>query len=340
MRYPEFLKEGGTIGFVAPAFGCDTEPYRSAFENSLKKWKKMGYKVWIGSNVYEGKGTGISNTPFLCAKELNEAYTGCEADILISCGGGELMCEVIPFMDFDAMKKAVPKWFMGYSDNTNFTFLSATLMDTAAVYGPCAAAFGMEKWHSSLSDAYELLCGRLKKISNYALWERESLKDEDHPLLPYNVTEKTRVVNYPDKKLSFKGRLLGGCLDSLCNLVGTRFDKVKEFNEKYGDEGIIWFMEACDLNVMSIRRALFQLREAGWFEKASGFIIGRPLCFGEEAFGLDQYRAVTDILGDLNVPIVMDADIGHLAPMMPVICGGYALVTAEDGGVKIEYSYT
>ena len=25
MRYPEFLSEGGTIGFVAPSFGCATE---------------------------------------------------------------------------------------------------------------------------------------------------------------------------------------------------------------------------------------------------------------------------------------------------------------------------
>ena len=36
MRYPEFLKENGTIGFVAPSFGAATEPYRSAFVNALK----------------------------------------------------------------------------------------------------------------------------------------------------------------------------------------------------------------------------------------------------------------------------------------------------------------
>ena len=31
MRYPKFLPDEGTIGFVAPAFGCATEPYKSAF---------------------------------------------------------------------------------------------------------------------------------------------------------------------------------------------------------------------------------------------------------------------------------------------------------------------
>ena len=33
MRYPEFLSEGGIIGFVAPSFGCATEPYITGFKN-------------------------------------------------------------------------------------------------------------------------------------------------------------------------------------------------------------------------------------------------------------------------------------------------------------------
>ena len=45
MRYPEFLKDNGSIGFVAPSFGCNIEPYKSAFDNALKKFKGMGYKT-------------------------------------------------------------------------------------------------------------------------------------------------------------------------------------------------------------------------------------------------------------------------------------------------------
>lgn len=30
MRYGKFLPENGTIGFVAPSFGCNIEPYKSA----------------------------------------------------------------------------------------------------------------------------------------------------------------------------------------------------------------------------------------------------------------------------------------------------------------------
>ena len=63
MRYPKFLEPGGTIGIVAPSYGCNIEPYRSAFQNALKKWKKMGYKTQLGPNCYEGSGIGISSTP-------------------------------------------------------------------------------------------------------------------------------------------------------------------------------------------------------------------------------------------------------------------------------------
>ncbi len=339
MRYPEFLKENGCIGFVAPAFGCATEPYYSAFQNALKKWRAMGYSIQLGPNCLEAKGIGISNTPSLCGEELNEWYCSEENDVLISCGGGELMCEVVPHMDFKRMKQAKPKWYMGFSDNTNFTFLSATLMDTAAIYGPCAAAFGMEPWHSAIQDAWDLLCGKIHTVKGYELWEKEGGKDEEHPLLPYNVTEPVIIRKFPDEDVEIEGRLIGGCMDILQMFPGTAYDKVKEFNETYKEDGFIWFLEACDLNLMSIRRAIWQLKEAGWFEHLKGFLIGRPLCMGQEMFGIDHYRAVTDLLSEYHVPIIMDLDIGHLAPMMPMICGATAKVTVKGNDITIQYTF-
>ena len=60
MRFPENLKKGGTIGFVAPSFGCTTEPYKSAFANAQKKWKEMGYQLDLGPNCYAEHGIGIA----------------------------------------------------------------------------------------------------------------------------------------------------------------------------------------------------------------------------------------------------------------------------------------
>ena len=369
MRYPKFLPEGGTIGFIAPSFGCNIEPYKSAFANALKKFQAMGYQTQLGPNVYEGSGIGISNTPQKCGQEIMDYYCSKENDILISCGGGELMCEDLNYVDFEALKAADPKWFMGYSDNTNLAFLLATLCDTAAVYGPCAPAFGMEPWHPALSDAFGILNGESatdktafaqnvqndpalesasaqadasnrKPISftihGYDLYEAESKKDEEHPLEPYNVTEPCVRIGYPGQQLHAEGRLIGGCLDILVNLLGTKFDRVSEFIDRYQDDGILWFIEACDLNVLSIRRAIWQMEAAGWFRNAKGILVGRPYHHKEEAFGLDQYHAVTDLLASYNIPIFMDLDIGHIPPMMPLILGSYAKADLSGNDFKIQ----
>ena len=34
MRYPKNIQQGGNIGFVAPSFGCQIEPYYTAFGNA------------------------------------------------------------------------------------------------------------------------------------------------------------------------------------------------------------------------------------------------------------------------------------------------------------------
>lgn len=381
MRYPAFLQEKGTIGFVAPSFGCATEPYRSGFLNAQKRWKEQGFQLQPGPNCYVEKGVGISNTPKKCGEELTAYYCDKNNDCLISCGGGELMCEILDYVDFEQIRQAAPKWYLGYSDNTNFTFLLAILCDAASVYGPCAAAFGMEPLHPSLNDAMLLLQGKKLTMQGYDKWERESLKDEEHPYEPYNLTE-TSVIKYylPDGRtnveslrhmagtdvehragdarpavletaashiekkepeenadISFTGRLIGGCMDCLVNLLGTRYDKVAEFTERYKEDGIIWFLEACDLNLMGIRRAMWQMEHAGWFKYCKGFLIGRPrLGMGVEEFGIDSYQAVCEMLYPYHVPVLMDLDIGHMPPSMPLICGSMANVVSDGMTYRVE----
>ena len=390
MRYPKFLQSGGTIGFVAPSCGCATEPYKSGFMHAQEKWRAQGFTLDIGPNCYMDNGVGISNTPDRCGEELTSYYCSGGNDVLISCGGGELMCETLNYVDFDRIRNALPKWYMGYSDNTNMTFLLTTLCDTASIYGPCAASFGMEPPHQSIEDAMLLLQGRRLTVQGYDMWEKDSFKDEEHPLEPYHLTEKS-IIRYilPDGKtnieslaadrdaaagqasdvpgdktanesavkaeneaadksanesaaagpvrIDFSGRLLGGCVDCLVNLLGTKYDGVTDFIERYKEDGILWFLEACDLNLMSIRRAMWQMDNAGWFQYCKGFLLGRPRCgMGVEEYGIDEYQAAYEMLRKYDVPVMMDLDIGHLSPMVPLICGSMARVVSDGTDYSVE----
>ncbi|MCD8014781.1 MAG: LD-carboxypeptidase [Lachnospiraceae bacterium] len=450
MKYGKFLQKKGMIGFVAPSFGCNIDPYKSAFENALRRWKQQGYGLDLGPNCFEGSGVGISNTPELCGQELTEFYLKADNDCLIACGGGELMCEVLDYVDWEKIAAAPAKWYMGFSDNTNMTYLLATICDTASIYGPCAPSFGMKPQHRVLKDAFAILTGegaaehadgicgardyadhskdggnscapgkmegegigdaagtsyRTKKpipkfcVHGYPKWEIEGIKDEENPLAAYNLTERKILKLYDgtavnDQSLSnagaavsdlplreysavgsdamlcsaaspggnctegsgrkernsgypiltgkeipetaFEGRLLGGCLDCLVNLLGTCYDHTDEFLEKYKEDGVIWFLDACDLNVFGIRRAMWQMEHAGWFRYVKGFLIGRPLSALEPVMGLDQYQAVLDVAGRKGVPVVMDMDLGHLPPSMPLITGSYAAVHVQGNDIRVE----
>ena len=339
MRYPEFIKDGAALGFPAPSFGCNIEPYRSAFNHAQEVFQQLGYHTVCGPNAYAGDGIGISTKPEKCGRESTERMLSERLDAIISCGGGELMCEILQYVDFPAIAKAKPKWFMGYSDNTNLTFLLTTLCDTAAVYGPCVSSFGMEPWHAAIRDAHSLLRGEKLENCGYPAYELNPDKDEDHPLEPYACTEPRQIVTFDPtggilpkgegKRCAFSGRLIGGCMDILATLCGTQYDRVNDFSEKYREDGLVWFLEACDLSVFGIRRAIWQLKNAGWFEHVNGFLIGRPWAGQKDMMNLDHIHAVTDLLDEYNVPVLLDVDIGHLPPMMPIISGSMADVSYD-----------
>ena len=145
IRIPPFLKKHSTIGIPAPSFGCTTEPYITRLGEAQKQFAAAGYTLKTGNCVYKSDGKGISTNPEDAAKELTDFYCSPETSALISAGGGELMCETAGFIDFDRIAKAPPKWFMGYSDNTNFIFPLVTKCRTAAIYGQNITHFWKEQ---------------------------------------------------------------------------------------------------------------------------------------------------------------------------------------------------
>ena len=350
MRYPDFIKPGDTIGFPAPSFGANWEPYHSCFLKALEYFRDKGFNVIPGPNSTAGLGIGISNKPEKCAEELMDMYASSDNDALISVGGGELMCEILEHLDLDAIRNAGPKWFMGYSDNTNFILPLVTKCDTAAVYGRCADAYGASEIHESVTDCLEVLCGERSAVRSFDTFQIESLKDENNPYAPYNLTEKSLKSVFDSKKLyapgeftgelDFSGRLIGGCTDCVVNLVGTPYVDIEGFMERYAGDGVIWCLESCDLNVFDIRRAMWHFEKAGWFKKGivKGFLIGRP-DNPEAMIGLDHINAVLPYIQNLGVPAVIDCDLGHVPPSMPIVMGSIGHVKVSGNDVKVEFEF-
>lgn len=338
MKKINYLKQNGKISLIAPSFGCTTEPYKTRLEVAISNLKEDGFTIEEGKNIFLANSKARSNTPRKCAKEFMDAYLG-DSDAIISVGGGEVMCEILPYINFEKIKKAPHKLFMGFSDNTNLTYTLTTICEIPTIYGTNACGFAFKPYEYEVKDALRLLLNETKVIEGYPVWCKNETKDDTNPLFKSEYLEKKVIKAYPKKDYhNMEGRLLGGCLDCLITLCGTKFDKTKEYIEKYKDDGIIWFLEPCDLNVISIERALFQLKEAGWFKYTKGFIFGRPrACYKQKMFGITTYRAIKTNLENLHVPILMDVDLGHFAPSMPIITGAKAKVEYINENIKITY---
>ena len=333
MRQAEFLDYGATIEMIAPSFGVTTEPYFTRYEASKRNLERLGFQIKEGENVHSDTGIFSSNTPTKRAAEFINAYTDSSVDAIFSVGGGELMVDILPYIPFRKLKKVPPKWFVGYSDNTNLIFPLTTLCDVVSIYGPCATTFYEKPLLYSERDTMKMLFGE-KHFSGYQFYGKET-NDGNHPFQRYSldIRKKIKAINYSEP---FQGTLVGGCLDCLLTLCGTKYDKVTQFKKKH-TEGLVWFLEACDLDLLSIRRGLFQLDQAGWFDNAKGFIIGRPLAISEKTEGIDHFSAVTDILSSKQVPILMDVDFGHLPPMMPIKSGAECRISFQKGNIRMDY---
>ena len=51
-------------------------------------------------------------------------------------------------------------------------------------------------------------------------------------------------------------------------------------------------------------------------------------------------EAALEMLRDLDVPILLNADLGHLPPAMPFAAGALAQIAAQDGRMTLKTSFT
>ncbi len=338
MRYPEFLKESGTIGLIAPSLGVSDYPYEERYHNAVKKFSEKGYKIKECKHLY-GIKHARSTSAKIRAKEFMQMYLDDEVDFIISVAGGLFMREILPYVNFNKLRKANPKYVMGMSDNTNLTFTLPLLTDTASIYGFNFGSFGMEDWDASLLESYEVITGNRLKQHSYSLYEGENPfaeETEGHALDSYYLTEKVVIKSVSGNDEQFKGRLIGGCLDCLVTLCGTPYGDVANFLDKYQEDGFIWFLESYDLNALSVTRALWQLKNAGWFKNCKGIMFGRPI-HPEDVFGVSYLEAIKKTIGDLNVPIIYGCDFGHIPPSWTMIAGSYATVTKKGEEAEISF---
>lgn len=355
MIYPRFIKKGDIIGITATSEGNEKETDFVRLESGKSKLSDLGFNLMETTNVrtcVKGKSSDARTR----AKELKELVENPEVSLIVAAKGGDYLVEMLSFCDFDQIRKR-PVWVQGYSDTTGLTFTITTNLNIATIYGCNFGDFGMKDWHPSLYQNLEILQGNEIVQESFDLFEDDFYKKETG-LEGYRLVQPVEwklltdghdggrvskedgsILKHPEAlELCLEGRVLCGCLDVLLNLVGTRFDRTREFIEQYQKDGILWLLESFDLSSEAMVRGLWQLKEAGWFLGATGFVFGRPAM--TRTFTDTTYEeAVFMALEDFHVPIILDADLGHRSPQMTVVNGSYGKVCYHSGKGSMQFSF-
>ncbi len=328
MVYPEWLKAGSVIGIPAPSDGIGEDRW-AKFDLSLEHLRKAGFQVRETASVRSGLSASASGE--IRGKEFMELVEDENIDLILCAAGGEFLIEMLPFLDYGAIRKH-PKWIQGYSDPTGILFGVTTRLDIATIYGGNGGAFGMTKLHPSLEENLALWQGRLSGQSSYDRYELERVEDYDGYYLSASVEWKT-----PNGPVNVSGRLIGGCMDCLLDLLGTPYENAAGFAKRYGADGIVWYFDVFDMAAESVYRTLLHMRSAGWFEHAKGFIFGR-VRFPHTLIEMTYEEAVLRALGS-GTPVILEADVGHVSPRMTFVNGCVAHVRAADGKGNIRYEW-
>lgn len=335
MIYPKFIKKGDCIGVPAPSSGAYDDLHKIRYKNAKMKLEKMGYKVVLSDNI-DVSEKARSAPANIRANEINNMIKDQNIDIITCAAGGEFLVEILPFVEFENILRN-PKFIQGFSDPTGLLFPITTKYDVATIYGNNFGDYGPEVYDRSITDNLEILKSNIISQDNYDMYEDERVEGTTG-LEGYNFTKKVewKVLNSIDSsEVTMHGRIIGGCIDIIAELTGTKYDGTSTFLEKYKEDGIIWYFDNCELSMEELIRTLWKLNEFGYFKYCKGIIFGRN---GTEAscLGYTMEETLKDsVISKLNVPIIYDADVSHKGPCLTIINGAIATITCENGKGKL-----
>ncbi|MFP1758752.1 S66 family peptidase [Lonsdalea quercina] len=339
IRFPPKLTPGDLIAVTAPSSGVP-QHLHPRLELAISNLKKKGFRVREGMclrSQYKNKSAYKTSR----AEELMSYLTDPEVKAVMPPWGGDLAIEILELLDFNLLAQTEPKWFVGFSDLSTFHVPLTTLCGWATLHGPNLMDLGAQELDTTTKAIWNILeaeRGSVIKQHSSTAFQIDENQWGTATGAGFNLTQKTKwkQLNGVTSSASFHGRLIGGCLEIISRLAGTPFGNLPLFQDQNSDEGTVLYFENVEMAPCELTRALFSLRLHGWFNNLTGILIGRSAVPDVSDHTQHNYLdALRASLGDLDVPVLYDVDIGHIPPQISLINGAIATVTFTESGSSV-----
>jgi muramoyltetrapeptide carboxypeptidase len=272
---PPLLLRGDTIGIVTlgSPLAADVINARIAYLRSL------GFNVILGKYVYEARGI-VTTSARNRAADLMDMFYNPQVKAIIPSRGGTGVSDILPFLDYEFIRTH-PKILTGYSDITvlsNVLYQLAGLISLQSLllidFRPTTPPYNFQQFFTATST----------------------------PTAPRPINNPPGIPLTSLVQGNVTGPLVGGNLTSFMGTLGTPYE--------VDTHGRILVIEETHEPANTVYRYMAQLRLAGKFEDAIGFVIGE--CTGcQPAYGETFFDVVRNELVPLGKPILTNLRTAH-----------------------------
>jgi muramoyltetrapeptide carboxypeptidase len=268
---PRALKQGDTIGVIAPAGAVEDKPLQAG----IQALRDVGFKVELARGIAQRKRY-FAGEQQMRAEELERFFVRDDIRAILCARGGFGSVQLLPLLRPEVIH-GHPKIIVGYSDVSVLLNWLVQKCNLVTFHGPMVAM-----------DLAEGLSGRAKEFFwGTLLGEMKSWRVQGIEALRRGVAE---------------GELVGGCLSTLVTTLGTPYEV--ETKDK------ILFLEDIGERPYRIERMLTHLQMARKFDKIAGLICGTfTQCEVQGQPRISEI--VEDLFSSAPYPVAMGFPAGH-----------------------------
>jgi muramoyltetrapeptide carboxypeptidase len=294
---PARLRAGDLAALVSPSGPVPPERLDAGIA-ILKSW---GLRVRVMPNARSSHPVHayLAGDDEARAADFGAAWTDPEVRAIFCVRGGYGAQRMADLVDWAELGNAEPTVLVGYSDVT-------------ALHQAMAARLGVVTLHGPMTSTSDFL---------------DSAAAQKHLRATLFEPESVQVLTSPSAHALVGGAAVGvttgGCLSVLATSVATP----SALGTAHG--GLVLLEDCCE-KAYRIDSYLTQLRRSGWFDGATGVVLGSWAdCEPAEP-------VVEDVLGHLGMPILGDLGFGHGHDPITVPLGMLAELDADAGTLTLD----
>lgn len=304
---PRALRPRDTIAVAA--LSNPLEPDEAAlFEQGVATLESLGLRVEVSPLAESGHAYWWAvASPEETAKELNRLLRAPEIRGIFALDGGQWVPGYVDLIDLDAIR-ADPKPIVGSSDISVLLLALHSRTGLVGIHGGVVmrqfaefADLDVDR-RSELTDTYrQVLTGtspiRMPATDAWECWRGGQAE----------------------------GPLIGAMLNRILRVQASGFALAPE-----RFVGAILFWEEAWTQSSKIWQELHTLRTAGILDRIAGMIVGAGLDLTFVEGGPENLRdIVLEVLGDRDIPVIGNVELGHTGPNLPMPLGIRAAIDSD-----------